>query len=197
MSEQAGLLGLVFSYCADCPRTEGCPGTARGGNLRRESESPTMFGAPIAMAFAIQFAASLSPAPLPSAPSDLSLPSPTRLFERHSRAYGLLPLGSIRWSGTLTSGDTQAEYDVVADAAGHYRQDSKLPPPSHAEGDDGSVYWQQDENGNVTAVPATSHHGAVSRLLRLNDYKFDVSGSSVTGIVNVDGRQADAVHTQV
>jgi hypothetical protein len=156
-----------------------------------------MFGAPIAMAFAIQFAASLSPAPLPSAPSDLSLPSPMQLFERHSRAYGLLPLGSIQWSGTLTSGDTQAEYDVVADAAGHYRQDSKLPLSSHAEGDDGSVYWQQDENGNVTAVPATSHHGAVSRLLRLNDYKFDVSGSSVTGIVNVDGRNAYAVHTQV
>jgi predicted aspartyl protease len=156
-----------------------------------------MLAALIAIAFAIRFASPHSPAPLASAPSDLSLPTPTQLFERHSRAYGLLPVGSIRWSGTLTSGDTLASYDVVADAAGHYLQHSNLPLSNHAEGDDGSVYWQQDENGNLTSVPATSHHGAVSRLLRLNDYKFDVPGAKVTGIVNVDGRQAYAVHTQI
>ena len=156
-----------------------------------------MLAAIIAIAFAIRFASLLSAAPLPSAPSDLSLPTPSQLFERHSRAYGLLPVGSIRWSGTLTSGETQANYDVVADPAGHYRQNSKLSLSNHAEGDDGSVYWQQDENGNVTSSPATSHHGAVSRLLRLNDYKFDVPGAKVTGIVNMDGRQAYAVRTRI
>ncbi|HKW44754.1 MAG TPA: retropepsin-like aspartic protease [Candidatus Eremiobacteraceae bacterium] len=156
-----------------------------------------MLDGPIALALAIRLISTVSPAPLPSAPSDLSLPTPSQLFERHSRAYGLLPVGNIKWSGTLTSGVTKAEYDVIADDKGHYREDSRLPLSDHAEGDDGSVYWQLDENGNVTAVPATSHHGAVSRLLRLNDYKFDVPGASVTGIVNIDGRQAYAVHTRV
>jgi hypothetical protein len=156
-----------------------------------------MLAAAIAIMLAIRFASLLAPATVASAQSDRSLPTPAQLFERHSRAYGLLPVGSIRWSGTLTSGDTQATYDVIADAQGHYRQNSYLPLSNHAEGDDGSVYWQQDENGNVTTDAATSHHSAVSRLLRLNDYKFDAGDAMVSGIVDVDGRKAYAVHTRI
>jgi hypothetical protein len=37
----------------------------------------------------------------------------------------------------------------------------------------------------------------VSRLLRLNDYKFDAGGASVSGIVDIDGRNAYAVHTRI
>jgi hypothetical protein len=156
-----------------------------------------MLAAPIAIILAIRFASLLASAALASAQVDHSLPTPAELFERHSRAYGLLPVGCIRWSGTLTSGATQATYDVIADAQGHYRQNSYLPLSNHAEGDDGTVYWEQDENGNVTSVPATSHHGAVSRLLRLNDYKFDDGGATVSGIVDIDGRKAYAVHTRI
>src|SRR5580704_14508996 len=156
-----------------------------------------MLAASIAITLAIRFASLVASATLASAQADQALPTPAELFERHSRAYGLLPVGSIRWSGTLTSGDTQATYDVIADAQGHYRQNSYLPLSNHAEGDDGSVYWQEDENGNVSSVPATSHHSAVSRLLRLNDYKFDAGDATVTGIVDVDGRKAYAIHTRI
>jgi hypothetical protein len=156
-----------------------------------------MLAAPIAIILAVRFASLVASATLASAQADHSLPTPAELFERHSRAYGLLPVGSIRWSGTLTSGATQATYDVIADSQGHYRQNSYLPLSNHAEGDDGTVYWQQDENGNVTSVTATSHHGAVSRLLRLNDYKFDVGDAKVSGIVDIDGRKAYAVHTKI
>lgn len=156
-----------------------------------------MLAAPIAITLAIRFASLVATATLASAQVDHSLPTPAELFERHSRAYGLLPVGCIRWSGTLTSGDTQATYDVIADSQGHYRQNSYLPLTNHAEGDDGSVYWQQDENGNVTSVPANSHHGAVSRLLRLNDYKFDAGDATDSGIVDIDGRKAYAVHTRI
>jgi aspartyl protease len=156
-----------------------------------------MLAASVAIVLAIRFASLLSPATIASAQVDPTLPTPAQLFERHSAAYGLLPVGSIRWSGTLTSGVTKATYDVIADAEGHYRQNSYLPLSNHAEGDDGTVYWEQDENGNVTTTPATSHHGAVSRLLRLNDYKFDVGDATDAGIVDVDGRKAYAVHTRI
>jgi hypothetical protein len=169
----------------------------REGNRYQRSESSSMLAAPVAIILAIRFASLLASTAVASAQVDHSLPSPKELFDRHSRAYGLLPVGSIRWSGTLTSGATQATYDIIADAQGHYRQNSYLPLSNHAEGDDGSVYWQQDENGNVTTDPATSHHSAVSRLLRLNDYKFDLGDATVSGIVDIDGRKAYAVHTHV
>jgi hypothetical protein len=156
-----------------------------------------MLGVTLALAFALRFGSEPPPLPLPSAPSDLSLPSPEALFERHSRAYGLLPVGSIHWFGTLSSGGTQATYEIVADATGRYRQGSTLPLSSHVEGDDGTTYWEQDENGNVVTQPSATHHSAVSRLLRLNDYKFDEAGASVSGIVKVDGRSAYAVRTRV
>ena len=157
-----------------------------------------MVAAIIAIALAIATGVNASPTPgIPLPGAAPVLPSVSTLFQRHSQAYGLLPVGSIRWSGTITSNGTQATYDIVADAKGHFRQDFTLPLSAHAEGDDGTNYWQQDENGNVTASAAEAHHNAVSRLIRLNDYKFDTPDSTVTGVTQIDGRKAYIVKTKV
>ncbi|HLJ82725.1 MAG TPA: retropepsin-like aspartic protease [Candidatus Eremiobacteraceae bacterium] len=152
------------------------------------------------VAIAVALATGATPAPAPPIPlptPPIFLPTAGTLFLRHSQAFGLLPVGSIRWSGTVTSGGTEASYDAIADAKGHFRQDFTLPLSAHAEGDDGAHFWQQDENGNVTLTDTDNHHNAVSRLLRLNDYKFDTPGAKVTGITYLDGRRAYVVSTKV
>jgi hypothetical protein len=157
-----------------------------------------MIAALVALALAVATSATAAPAPpipLPTPP--VFLPTVGTLFVRHSQAFGLLPVGSIRWTGTVTSGGTQATYDTIADAKGHFRQDFTLALSTHAEGDDGAHFWQQDENGNVTITDTDNHHNAVSRLLRLNDYKFDTPGAKVTGITYLDGRRAYVVNTRV
>ncbi len=157
-----------------------------------------MIAVVVAIAVASANGAAAAPTPgIPMPPAAVVYPSASTLFERHSLAYGLLPVGSIRWSGTVTSGGTQAAYEIIADAKGRYRQDFTLALSAHAEGDDGTNYWQQDENGNMSSSPSDNHHNAVSRLLRLNDYKFDTAGTSVIGVTDIDGRKAYVVKTKV
>jgi predicted aspartyl protease len=140
--------------------------------------------------------ASPSPATSKSAATSASakgLPTAQVIFARHRAAMGRLPSLVAKWSGTIDDNGQVAKYEIIAARDGRYRRTYILPITQLADGSNLAEDWTQDENGNVRITPAEHHEPMDSRLVRLNDLRFDLAGATVNGIVTVNGRKAYAV----
>jgi predicted aspartyl protease len=106
---------------------------------------------------------------------------------------GRLPSLTASWSGTIDDNGQIAKYEIVATRDGLYRRTYILPLTQLSDGSNLVQDWTQDENGNVATTPAQHHEPMDSRLVRLNDLRFESSGAVVNGTVTIDGREAYAV----
>jgi hypothetical protein len=135
------------------------------------------------------FGATPKPQPVASQP----LPSVDTIFKRHRLALGRLPSLLARWSGTFTDEAQAARYEVTAARDGRYRRTYFLTLTQQAEGSNGVLDWDQDENGNVHTSPAARHSSMDARLVRLNDLRFDSTTSVVLAATNIDGHRVYSV----
>lgn len=143
-------------------------------------------------AFAGPSAGAALPQPSPP-PSSQPLPSVDSIFAHHHGAMGRLPSLIATWSGTIVDNGQAAKYEITAARDGRFRRTFTLPLTQLNDGSNLYLDWVQDENGNVQTFPAQRHQSMDSRLVRLNDLRFESHGSSVTGIVTINGRKAYAV----
>jgi predicted aspartyl protease len=135
-------------------------------------------------------AALTSPTPLGS---KATLPSVQSIFVWHRKAMGRLPSLIASWSGAIDDNGQIAKYEIVAARDGRYRRTYILPLTQLSDGSNLVQDWTQDENGNVATTPAQHHEPMDSRLVRLNDLRFESSGAAVNGMTTIDGHQAYAV----
>jgi len=157
---------------------------------------PRRFGA---LAFLILIAAFAGPnarAALSQAsptPATTALPSADSIFAHHHAAMGRLPSLIAHWSGTIVDNGQAAKYDITAARDGRFRRTFTLTLTQLNDGSNLYLDWGQDENGNVQTSLAQRHQSMDSRLVRLNDLRFESRGSVVTGITTIDGRKAYTV----
>lgn len=126
--------------------------------------------------------AALGAAPTPS-------PSLSVIFERHREAMGRLPTLVAHWSGTIIDNGQPAKYDIVSARDGRFRRTYTLPLTQLVEGSNLYQDWVQDENGNVQTFAAQRHQSMDSRLVRLNDLRFEPHSSSLSGTTTIDGKK--------
>lgn len=119
------------------------------------------------------------------------------VLARHHEALGRLPALVARWSGTISEDAQQTRYEITAARDGRYRQVFKLPLTERSQGSNGTVDWEQDENGNVQVDAAETHASMDVRLVRLNDVRFDAQHAALGGPSDVDGHRAYALNTMV
>src|SRR5579872_111990 len=131
------------------------------------------------------------------AASASSAPSVDDLLARHHDALGKLPALVARWSGTILENGQEAHYEITAARDGRFRQVFKFPLAERSQGSNGSVDWQEDENGNIETIPAETHASMDERLVRLNDVRFDARHSALSGSTQLDGRRVYVLNTIV
>ena len=119
------------------------------------------------------------------------------VLARHHTALGRLPALVAHWSGTISEDTQQTHYEITAARDGRFRQVFKLPLTERSQGSNGSVDWEQDENGNVQVDTAETHASMDVRLVRLNDVRFDPQHAVLAGTNTIDGRRAYALNTIV
>lgn len=123
------------------------------------------------------------------------LPTFDYLWREHRLAIGRLPATWATWSGSVSIAGTTARYQYFADRNGKYRRVIDLPLAPVAEGDDGTTFWSQDQNGNVDLGPSSRRLPMEARLLRLNDSLLARGASgTVAGTSTIDGRDVYVVH---
>lgn len=128
---------------------------------------------------------------------DQPLPSAEAIFKRHHAALGRLPSLIARWSGSVREPGQVASYEVIAARDGRFRRTYVLPLTQQGDGSNGVVDWEQDENGNVHTSPALHHSSMDSRLVRLNDMRFEANNAAVLAATNLDGRRVYSVSVPV
>lgn len=126
-------------------------------------------------------------------PSTQALPSADSIFAHHHAAMGRLPSLIAHWSGTIVDNGQTAKYDITAARDGRFRRTFTLTLTQLNDGSNLYLDWGQDENGNVQTSLAQRHQSMDSRLVRLNDLRFQSRGSVVTGMTTINGRKAYSV----